>query len=110
MTDDAVNRPGWRLDDVAVPEIGFFDDAETAGEWTANGFVRAGGRSVEQRFALRLVKRNGRGGAPSVREPPMRDGSASFRVDGPITLVVTAFADKTSEPAAFQIRAVPAAR
>ena len=111
VTDDAVNRPGWCVDDVAVSEIGLFDDAETAGEWTADGFVRAGGRSVEQRFALRLVERNGSGGAPSVRAPPLRgDASASFRADGPVTLVVTAFADKTSEPAAFQIRAVPAAR
>lgn len=110
VTDDAVNRPGWRLDDIAVSEVGFFDDAESPGEWTADGFVRAGGRSVEQRFALRLVERNGSGGSLSVRAPPLRGGAASFRVDGPVTLVVTAFADKTSEPATFQIRAVPAGR
>ena len=129
VTDDAINRPGWCIDDVAVSQTGlfdnaaarqsgffnddsgggFFDDAETPGEWTAEGFVRAGGRSVEQRFALRLVERDGRGGAASVRALPLRGGEAAFRADGPVTLVVTAFADKTSEPAAFRIRADPAA-
>ena len=127
VTDDAINRPGWCIDDIAVSETGFFDDdaaqqtdddAETAGEWTANGFVRAGGRSVEQRFALRLVERNGSGGATSVRALPLSGASgggsaafrsATFRADGPVTLVVTAFADITSEPAAFRVRAVPSA-
>ena len=152
VTDDAINRPGWCIDDVAVSEsgffddiavsetgffdddagqqtgffdddavrqagffddavqqAGFFDDAETPVEWTTDGFVRAGGRSVEQRFALRLVERNGSGGAASVRALPMRGGEAAFRADGPVTLVVTAFADKTSEPAAFRVRAAPSA-
>ncbi|MGC8874240.1 MAG: hypothetical protein ACP5SI_07325, partial [Chloroflexia bacterium] len=41
VTDDAINRPGLALDDIELPEIGFFDDAETddAG-WQAAGFVR----------------------------------------------------------------------
>ncbi len=108
VTDDAVTRPGWCIDDVAVPEIGLFDDAETAGEWTADGFVRAGGGSVEQRFALRLVE--GSGEAALARPLALTDGAAAFRADGPVTLVVTAFADKTSEPAAFRVRAVPAMR
>lgn len=103
VTDDAVNRPGWGIDDVAAPEIGFFDDAESDGEWTADGFVRACGRSVEQRFALRLVE--GLGSGASVRPLRLAGGSASFRADAPVTLVVTAFADKTSEPAAFRVRA-----
>ena len=108
VTDDAVNRPGWGVDDIAAPEIGFFDDAESDGEWTADGFVRACGGSVEQRFALRLVE--GRGSEARVWAPRLAGGSASFRVAAPITLVVTAFADKTSERAAFRVRAARAAR
>lgn len=106
VTDDAINRPGWAIDDVAVPEAGFFDDAESDGDWTADGFVRACGRSVEQRFALRLVE--GRGSDASVRALRLAGGSASFRAGAPVTLVVTAFADKTSEPASFRVRAARA--
>ncbi len=41
VTDDAVNRPGWTIDDINIPEIGFRDDAEGgAAGWQAEGFVR----------------------------------------------------------------------
>jgi hypothetical protein len=41
ITDDAVNRPGFVLDDVAIPEIGYFSDFETdGGGWEAAGFIR----------------------------------------------------------------------
>ncbi len=41
ITDDAVNRPGFALDDVAIPEIGYFSDFEAdGGGWEAAGFVR----------------------------------------------------------------------
>jgi immune inhibitor A len=40
ITDDAVNRPGFVLDDVAIPEIGYFSDFEADGEeWEPAGFI-----------------------------------------------------------------------
>ena len=105
LTDDSTHESGWCIDDVAIEEIDLFDDAETDGAWKAEGFVRIGRAGVEQRFALRLVE--GRGDAATVTPLPVSsDGIASFRIDRPATMVVTGFADKTSEPARFEVRAV----
>lgn len=105
LTDDSTHESGWCIDDVAIDEIGLFDDAETDGAWQADGFVRIGSAGVEQRFAIRLVE--GKGDAATVTPLSVsNDGAASFRVDHPVTMVVTGFADKTSEPARFEVRAV----
>ncbi len=40
VTDDAVHRQGLALDDIAIPELDFSDDAESGGGWEAAGFVR----------------------------------------------------------------------
>ena len=105
LTDDSTHESGWCIDDVAIDAIGLFDDAETDGAWEAEGFVRIGGANVEQRFAIRLVE--GKGDAATVTPLSVgSDGSASFRAVGPVTMVVAGFADKTSEPGRFEVRAV----
>jgi hypothetical protein len=38
-TDPYVAEPGWYVDDIEIPEIGFFDDVESgSGNWTYNGW------------------------------------------------------------------------
>jgi hypothetical protein len=54
VTDDAVNRPGFCLDDVAIPELSYRDDAETDGGWQANGFLRAN-NTVPQRYTVQVI-------------------------------------------------------
>ena len=76
ITDDAVNLDGIVIDDIAVPEVGFADDAETGGEWRAGGFRRIDNR-LRQDFALRVIE-FGEDGGVSVSEP----ASGSFRVEG----------------------------
>ncbi|MCH7733574.1 MAG: immune inhibitor A [Chloroflexi bacterium] len=56
VTDDAVNINGACFDDIAIPEIGFFDDAESDGEWVANGFARID-PEVPQEWFVTLVRR-----------------------------------------------------
>ena len=105
LTDDSTTESGWCIDDIAIDEVGMFDDAESAGAWQADGFVRIGTAGVEQRFVIRLVE--GTGDSVSVTPLPVSsNGAASFRVDRPVTMVVTAFASKTSEPARIEVRAV----
>ena len=41
ITDGAVTHAGFVVDDVAIPEIGFFDDAETENGWLQEGFMRS---------------------------------------------------------------------
>ncbi len=76
ITDEGVNFDGIVIDDIAIPQLGFVDDAETGGEWQANGFHRID-NTLPQGFALRLIEFGSDGGV-SVHEPP----SGSFRVEG----------------------------
>jgi hypothetical protein len=55
ITDDAVNRPGFVLDDVAIPEIGYFDDFESdEGEWEPAGFIRHA-NVLSQRWLVQVI-------------------------------------------------------
>ena len=40
ITDAAVYENGFIIDDIAVPELEFLDDAENDGEWDSRGFER----------------------------------------------------------------------
>lgn len=56
VTDDAINRPGWTLDDIRIPEIGFSDDGESGlNGWQAEGFVRIE-NVLPQRFVVQVVE------------------------------------------------------
>jgi len=56
VTDDAVNRSGWTIDDISIPEIGFFDDVEGGlNDWTAEGFVRID-NVLPQRFLVQVLE------------------------------------------------------
>ncbi len=102
LTDEAVERAGWCVDDIAVPEAGFFDDAETDGNWEARGFVRVGEAGARQHYALRLVE--GTGAAAKVRTVAQDAANgARFTVDGPAVLVVGAWAPGTAERATFTV-------
>ena len=56
VTDDAYNAPGFAVDDISVPELGYSTDAETDdGGWFATGFVRTDG-VLPEHFALQLIR------------------------------------------------------
>ncbi|MBN1979106.1 MAG: immune inhibitor A [Anaerolineae bacterium] len=55
ITDDAVNRPGFVLDDIAIPEVGYFSDFETGDDgWEAAGFMRHA-NVLPQRWLVQLI-------------------------------------------------------
>lgn len=42
LTDFTTNRDGFQVDDIAIPELGYFDSAEDdSGGWEAKGFIRS---------------------------------------------------------------------
>lgn len=41
VTDESYHGAGFAVDDVSIPEIGFFDNAETDQGWQADGFIRS---------------------------------------------------------------------
>ena len=52
ITDQSMHGNGFFIDDVSIPEIGFFDDTESTDTlWTANGFLRVNNR-VPQSFNI----------------------------------------------------------
>ncbi len=55
ITDDGVNLGGILIDDIAIPEIAFTDDAETDGDWRANGFRRTD-NTLSQDFILQVIE------------------------------------------------------
>lgn len=65
VTDDAYNGAGLCLDDIALPEIGFFDDAEQEAGWDAEGFVRLN-NLLPQQFSVQIITLG-----PTVRVIPL---------------------------------------
>lgn len=56
VTDDVANGPGWAIDSLQVPEIGFTDDAESdVSGWEARGFQRVNG-PLPQQFIVQLIE------------------------------------------------------
>ena len=104
ITDDGVNIGGIVIDDIAVPEIGFADDAETDGDWRANGWQRIDNR-LPQGFVVQVIE-FGRDGGVSVR----RVESATFTVEGfgdtldYAVLVVAPTTHVTYQPAGYTLR------
>ncbi len=55
ITDEAVNKPGFVVDDIAIPEIGYFSDFEAGDDgWQAAGFIRHA-NVLPQRWLLQLI-------------------------------------------------------
>lgn len=56
LSDPGLNQPGWLIDDISIPEIGFVDNAEQDGSgWTVDGFIRSS-NDVPQSYIVQLVE------------------------------------------------------
>ncbi|MCP5096510.1 MAG: hypothetical protein GY943_13235 [Chloroflexi bacterium] len=106
VTDPILTFGGIAFDNIAIPEIGFFDDAETDSGWDANGFVRATGY-VPQPWHLILI--TFQDGAPVVEPLEIsadNTATATLSLDnsggGRPILIVAASAPMTLEPAYYQ--------
>lgn len=108
VTDDAVNRPGWTIDDISIPEIGFHDDVESGlNNWQPEGFVRID-NILPQRFLVQVVEI---GDMISVR--PLSLDQTNFgaetvtglgdTVDRAV-LIVNGLTPITSQPASYSYR------
>jgi immune inhibitor A len=52
--DTGTTREGLAIDDIAIAEIGFRDDASSDGDWTSEGFARVS-NALPQRWSVRAV-------------------------------------------------------
>lgn len=58
VTDQAYNARGILLDDIAIPELGYLDDAESDAGWQSEGFIRST-ESLGQTYSVRLLLSRG---------------------------------------------------
>lgn len=108
VTDDAVNRPGWTIDDISIPEIGFFDDVESGlNGWQAEGFVRID-NILPQRFLVQVLEI---GDEITIRELPLDPTNyGRLKISGlgrsldRAVLVVSGLTPVTSQPAAYKYK------
>ncbi len=110
ITDAIFTGPGMALDNIAIPEIGFYDDAESLADgWQAQGFTRVTAYEP-QRFHLVLVTFDA-DGVPQVQRIALADdNTASFEVplsedSSRALLIVAASNPLIMTPAHYQIEA-----
>jgi len=106
LTDEAVTRAGFVLDDIVIPEIGYADDVEHDGGWKAAGFVRSD-NFVPQRYLALLI---GLGDKATVERLPLEeDQIADWTVplvsEGwrEAVLVLSGLAPLTTHPAFYRL-------
>ena len=109
ITDDAVNRPGFVLDDVSIPEIGYSSDLEAdGGGWEANGFIRHA-NVLPQRWLLQSVLFGGDVTVEKLELEADQSGSWTIPLSADAdraVIVVSAFAPVTTEWASYSYEIV----
>lgn len=112
ITDAAVTQPGMLIDDVSIPEIGYFADFERDdGGWQAEGWLRMD-NALPQTFSVQVVQ-PGNPDAPVTR---LLSGGDAPRGTWPLTIggaygdaavIVAGLAPVTTEPATFTLSVTP---
>lgn len=110
LTDDAVNSHGLCLDDFAVPELGWADDAESDGGWESDGFLRTD-LVLPQDFAVQVVELQ-RDGQAVVREMSLDAANVgTLRLEGfgtrlqEAVVIVSPMTAPTRVPAKYSVAA-----
>ena len=111
ITDDAYNTPGWAIDDIAIPEIGFSDGVESGvSGWDVKGFVRTD-NVLPQRYSVAIVEQAGTARVKRIPLDALNRGSYTVaglgRDVSSATVIITTFAPTTTEPIEYQIGVAP---
>jgi hypothetical protein len=105
ITDDAVNRPGFVLDDVAVPEIGYLDDFESdGGGWGPAGFIRHA-NVLPQRWLVQVILLGPEAKVERLELDADQAGSRVIPLDSTAdhaVITVSGLAPVTTEPASYE--------
>ncbi len=107
VTNNAIAGPGFMLDDISIPEIGWYDDFETIDEeWMVEGFLHTQ-ESVDQNWTLAAVAD---GDMPQVQIINVEEGQAEAEIivpeDGSM-IIVGAMAPFASIDARYTLTITP---
>jgi immune inhibitor A len=106
VTDAAVHREGLAVDDIAIPEIGFFDDGSAETGWLAEGWVRLS-NLLPQRWQVQAIVTD-RDGRRRLQRVPLTDGIGQVTFDfgaqvRSVVLAVSPVTQVTTEPASYEL-------
>ena len=111
VTDDAVNKPGVLLDNIAIQELGYLDDGEKGrAGWDAAGWVLTD-NTLTQRWLVQLLE-VGRNGVTVQRMDVGEDGRGQFTSHNledsqDVLLVVSGLTPVTTEQASYSYTVNP---
>lgn len=112
VTDAAVTHPGMFIDDVAIPEIGFFDDMENGtGNWQTEGWLHTN-NILQQRWWVQAIGQHSNGDWFVQRMPVAADGTGAMQLQdvsdrSDLVLAISALAPLTQETARYQYSISP---
>jgi hypothetical protein len=111
VTDDAMNNPGWLIDDVSIPAIGLHEGFERgAPGWLSEGWLVTD-NALEQRWLVQVLQYEGTE-LVGVERPALTDGRASFtlqdvRPGRTAVIAVSGMTPFTTEAAEYSLTATP---
>ncbi|MCJ7767814.1 hypothetical protein MUP79_05450, partial [Candidatus Bathyarchaeota archaeon] len=102
--DDAVSRPGFAVDDISIPELGYKYDAEKDDGWEAEGFIRME-NILPQRWIVQVIEIAGR--ETRVQRIELdEEQKGEYLIDADevdqVVLVISALAPSTTEAATYR--------
>jgi hypothetical protein len=104
ITDEAVNKPGFVVDDVAIPEIGYSSDFEAGDDgWQAAGFIRHA-NVLPQRWLVQLILYGSQTTVQRLELNPDQTGEWPIPLGGGTNravITISAFAPVTTEEASY---------
>jgi len=109
VTDDAVNAPGWFIDEVEIPAIGYATNwADGADGWQSEGWLLTDNTLPQEWLVQTMVFHEGKL-AGFERAPVDPDGSLRIDLDGldresEVVLAVSGLTPVTTEEAHYQYR------
>lgn len=104
ITDTALTRPGWLIDDIGLPELDYATDfEEDDGGWEAEGFVRMD-NLLPQTFVVQIIRQ---GADTTVERLPLdanNQGEVTLNLDfdDSATVVISGVTPFTLEAASYQ--------
>ena len=112
VTDDSVYLDGFVFDDLSIPQIDFFDGAETDAGWQARGFERIE-NELAQRFLVQIIEHRA-DASEVVREMTLEeDNKGETVVKGfgagleSAVIVVSPVTPGTHQPASYTLTVSP---
>ncbi|MSP79284.1 MAG: hypothetical protein EXR67_07030 [Dehalococcoidia bacterium] len=109
ITDESINGDGLCIDDISVPEVGFFDDAESdAGGWQAEGFQRLS-LTLPQLYAVQVVQTMQNGQITVLQVPLDQTSAGKLRLDGldsqvqSAVVIVSGMTEHTRVPTTYKV-------